>query len=384
MNRKRRGRGEGAIFQRADGLWVSSLSLGYDGRGKRKRQTVYGKTKQEVQEKLVKLRQQASTGMIAEVSKLTVAGFLDQWLATARAGISNGTYAVYDQHVRNLIKPHIGGIRLASLNALIIQSLYRSLNESGKSASQQRKAGVTLRAACSWGVTAGLLADNPVKRTKMPKHDAPEPKPIELEQLATFVKSARQDRLFALYPLAVDSGCRQGELLALTWRDDVDFDRGSVSITKSLEEVGGKLAIRPAKTKKSKRTIMLSAFTVVALQQHRMAMLAEGSYDPAGPVFCGVRSKTYLRKSDLYRHSFRPILERAGLSFRFHDLRHCCATLLLMAGTDIKTVQERLGHSTAVMTLNTYSHVLEGSQAEAARKLNAILNSPPKTELGYS
>jgi integrase len=117
----------------------------------------------------------------------------------------------------------------------------------------------------------------------------------------------------------------------------------------------------------------LSAFTLNVLQEHRKAMLAEGNYGPDKPIFCGVRSKTWLRKSDVYRHSFLPILRRAGLSFRFHDLRHACASFLLMAGENYKTVQERLGHSTATMTLNTYSHALEGAQAQAAAKLNNIL-----------
>jgi integrase len=108
-------------------------------------------------------------------------------------------------------------------------------------------------------------------------------------------------------------------------------------------------------------------------------MLAEGSYATEKPVFCGSRNKGWLRKSDVYRHSFAPTLKRAGLKFRFHDLRHACASLLLAVGTDIKTVQERLGHSTATMTLNTYSHVMAGAQSQAAAKLNAILKAATLT-----
>src|SRR5262249_22055206 len=116
------------------------------------------------------------------------------------------------------------------------------------------------------------------------------------------------------------------------------------------------------------------------LADHRKAMVAEGSYGPDKPIFCGVRNKTWLRKSDVYRHSFLPIMKRAGLRFRFHDLRHACASFLLMAGENYKTVQERLGHSTATMTLNTYSHVLEGAQAQAAAKLNSILVNAAQDE----
>jgi integrase len=148
-----------------------------------------------------------------------------------------------------------------------------------------------------------------------------------------------------------------------------------VSITKSLEEVGGTLAVKAPKTERAKRTVTVSQFTLDVLLQHRKAIFAEGNFRPDAPVFCGSRNKTYLRESDVYRHSFSPALKRAGLKFRFHDLRHACASMLLAAGSDVKTVQERLGHSSPIMTLTTYSHCLQGAQAEAAKKLDAILSA---------
>ena len=247
----------------------------------------------------------------------------------------------------------------------------------------KRQAGVTLRAALSWAVRMNLAANNPAKLVKMPAHRKAKVKALEPDQIAAFLLAASSDRLSAIYPLAIDSGCRQGELLALTWKD-IDFGRGAVSVTKSLEEVEGRLSVKQPKTEKASRTIMLSAFSLDALQTHRKAMLAEGGYRPDGPVFCGPRDKGWIYKSDLYRHSFRPILRAAKLSFRFHDLRHCCATMLLMAGCDIKTVQERLGHSSPVLTLGTYAHVIEGSQGEAAKKLNAILENASRKQAEVS
>jgi integrase len=220
----------------------------------------------------------------------------------------------------------------------------------------------------------GLISDNPAKKAAMPAHRPDEARGLEPGQAAAFLQAARSDRLYSLYVLAVDSGCRQGELLALSWRD-IDFDRATVAITKSLEEVGGHQRLKEPKTVRSRRIMTISQVSLDALQEHRRAMLAEGSYGPDRPVFCGPRRGRWYRKSDLYRQSFQPILKRAGLSFKFHTLRHACASFLLTAGTDIKTVQERLGHSTATMTLNTYSHVLSGAQAEAARRLQVILTS---------
>lgn len=346
---------------------------------------MYGETKQEVIDGLHKLKNTYFNGAIPDVGAIKVKEFLDQWLVSVKATVARGTYANYDQHVRNLLNPTLGGVRVSKLNAMHVASMYKMLADKGHSTAMQRKAGVSLMAALSWGVSAKLLIDNPAKCVKMPRHEKPEIRILEPEQTAAFLKSARADRLFALYVLAIDSGCRQGEMLALNWRD-VDFERRTVSITKSLEEVGGSLAIKSPKTKRAKRTISLSAFTLDALQEHRKAVLSEGSYNPDGPIFCGVRNKTWLRKSDVFRHSFQPILKRAGLSFRFHDLRHACASMLLMTGTDYKTVQERLGHSSPMMTLATYSHCTSGAQAGAAEKLGAILlaasNEVSKSEVG--
>src|SRR5262249_18185036 len=130
------------------------------------------------------------------------------------------------------------------------------------------------------------------------------------------------------------------------------------------------------KTKKSRRRVALTTFTVDALAGHRKAMLAEGNYRLDGPVFCD-REGGHLRKSNVLRRSFHPILERAKLPrIRPYDLRHSSATLLLLAGEDSKVVSERLGHSTTRLTQDTYQHVLPGMQERAAQKLDAIFRQP--------
>ena len=142
----------------------------------------------------------------------------------------------------------------------------------------------------------GLIPENPVKRVKMPAHKRIEVNALELDQTAAFIQAAKADRLFALYPLAIDSGCRQGELLGM----DVNFDRGTVSITKSLEEVGGQLAIKEPKTSKARRTVALSEFTLETLQEHGKAMLSEGVIVLMVPFFAvrgtrlGFGSQTYI------------------------------------------------------------------------------------------
>jgi integrase len=167
---------------------------------------------------------------------------------------------------------------------------------------------------------------------------------------------------------------RPGELFGLEWRD-IDLDAGFLSVRRSLEEIDGQLRIKDAKTPKARRRIHLAAPTIAALHEHRRRMLAEGFV--AGPVFCDTKGG-YLRNANVRQNSFKPILERAGLpSIRLYDLRHTCATMLLLADEPAKVVSERLGHSTITLTLDTYSHVLPTMQQRAAQKMGRILGYKP-------
>ncbi len=376
MARKRRGRGEGSIYQRADGTWTASVSLGYDEKGKRKRKPVYGKTKAEVQEKLRQLQTDTALGRSTDGDKFSVADFLSVWLETIiKPKVAPTTYQRYEQHVRLHLVPHLGAVRLNKLTPLHVQQLYAAMEKAGDSPSERAKTGSTLRMALRRAVRLRFLVYNPALDVPKPKVTKEEIHPLDLDQVGKFLEAARRDRLYALYVLAVDSGMRQGELFALQW-PDIDFDGPSVQIQRSLEEIDGQLRLKEVKTGKSRRRIDLSPFTVAVLNDHRQRMLAEGN--ATGPVFCDTEGK-WLRKSNVTRRSFKPILRRAGLGaeVRFHDLRHTCATLLLMADENVKVVSERLGHASIQITLDTYSHVLPTMQKRAAEKMHRILGYVP-------
>ncbi len=194
-------------------------------------------------------------------------------------------------------------------------------------------------------------------------------------QVVQLLETARGDRLEALYVLAVTTGLRQGELLGLQW-EDVDLAGAALHVRHTLHELNGRLWIGEPKTRRARRQVDLPSIAVVALQDHRERMLIEGHSD--GLVFCDTQGGP-LRKSNLLRRSFLPLLKRAGLpTIRFHDLRHTAATLLLAQGVHPKIVQERLGHSQISLTLDTYSHVLPGMGREAASKLDALLMRTPE------
>lgn len=231
---------------------------------------------------------------------------------------------------------------------------------------------ITLKAATAYAVKMRLTPDNPCDPVPIPAKARQRSDGVSAADVAKFLTAAEPDRYYAMYVLAVDSGLRQGELLALTWAD-VDFARGTVRVNKSLEEVGGVLRVKEPKTRSSVRVVDLLPATVAALTAHRERMTAEGHGGDDAPVFCGVRRGQHLRKSDVYRLSFAPALRRAGLKFRFHDLRHASASLLLADGLDVKTVQARMGHSAAAITMDVYAHAMGLGQRKTSPTIEGIL-----------
>jgi integrase len=371
MARKRRGRTEGSIYYReADKQWVGSLSLGYDEHGKRKRRTVYGSSKKEVQEKLRQLQHDAATGRLAEANTLTVKEWLTTWLETAKSRVQPKTYLRYEQLVRLRINPHLGGTRLAKLAPVHIQQLFTALEREGVSARGRQMAGTLFHKALRDAVRLHLIPFNPAAEVEKPRPDRPKMEVYDEAQVRALLAVASSHRLYALFVLALDTGMRQGELFALAW-DDLDLEAGTVLVQRSLEEINGKHRIKEPKSGKGRR-IDLSPFAVEALREHRKAMLAEGNYRPDAPVFCAPEGGRPL-KPNFQRRVFRPLQKAANLpEIRFHDLRHTAATLMLLNDVNVKVVSERLGHASIQLTLDTYSHVLPTMQKIAAERMDAF------------
>lgn len=366
--RKRRGRGEGSIYQRADGRWCATVSAGYNGSGRRRRKTIYGQTKRDVQEKLKRLDPAA---VIRDASALTVRDFLKRWIDnTARPAVAPTTYQRYEQIARLQVIPYVGGVRLTSLAAIHVEQLYADLRRDGVSPRGIQMAGTLLQTALRHAVRLGLISHNPCQNVRKPRTAKAEMRVLTAGQVAVFLKAAESDRLYAMYYLAIATGMRQGELFGLKWAD-IDFEGRSVFVQRTLEEISGKLRLKETKSVKGRRRIELPQRAVAALTAHRKRMLAEGNI--SAPVFCDATGG-HLRRPNVHRRSFYPILKRAQLPrIRFHDLRHTAATLLLLAGVHAKIVSERLGHASIEITLNTYSHVLPTMQREAADKLDRLL-----------
>jgi integrase len=214
---------------------------------------------------------------------------------------------------------------------------------------------------------------------KLPRIDREEINPLTAGDANRLIEAAAGDRLEGLYTVAVHTGLRQGELLSLRW-EDLDPEVGTLRVRRTLTRTKGTYSTGEPKTKKSRRTVRLTAAAVAALQEHleRQTEVMEqlGSlYKPGGLVFAN-ETGGIINPSNLRNRSFAEILRRAGLppNTRFHDLRHTCATLLLSRNVNPKIVSEMLGHSSIAITLDTYSHVLPDMQEKAAKALEEALS----------
>jgi integrase len=201
---------------------------------------------------------------------------------------------------------------------------------------------------------------------------------LTVEQVRALLRAAQDDRLEALYVLAVTTGMRRGELLGLRW-SEVDIPGGALAVTGSLQRVTGKGLVRvEPKTGRSRRRILLTPTAIAALRRHQGAQAAERLaaadwWQDQGLVFCSELG-TPLEPGNMLRRSFHPLLHRAGLPWiRFHDLRHTAATVMLGRGVHPKIASEMLGHATVGITLDTYSHVTETMQRVATEEIEAAL-----------
>jgi integrase len=257
-----------------------------------------------------------------------------------------------------------------------LQRLYGNRQEVGLSAMSVRHLHAVLHRALGQATRWGLVARNVADLVTPPRAERHEMQTLSPEQARAFLEAAQGDRFAALYTLALSTGMRQGEMLALRWRD-VDLEAGTIQVCGSLEQ--GTLAIAEPKTAGSRRQVTLTRGAIEALRRHRVAQAEERLravfWDSRGLVF-STEAGTPVDVRNLIRRSFAPLLEKAGLPrIRFHDLRHTAATLLLGRGVHPKMVADLLGHTRISTTLDLYSHVTPAMQKEAVAVMDAVLGT---------
>jgi len=363
-----RSHGEGTILQRKDGRWQASLMI--DGQ----RRTVYAKTRREAVKKLTDLRQQAAGGL-PDPGKRTLSDLLAAWLETASPTLRPKTIHNYQRLCGLHILPTLGPVKLTRLEPVRIERMLAGIQAQGHGRTAQHVYAV-LHQACDFGLRWRWLSENPLDRVQHPAHRAARKDVWTQEQLQTFIEGSREHWLHSLWYTLVASGCRVGELLALTW-GDVGFDTGTLHIDKTLQRLAGKVAVGRPKTEAGQRTIALpaEAMKVLKAQRGRQALqriqAGEGWQNERDLVFTGLAGQP-LHVSTV-EHALRRECERLGVpALTPHGLRHLHASLLLAEGAPLPVVSSRLGHANTQVTASVYAHAVRG-QDDGAQAIERAL-----------
>lgn len=379
--KKTQPRRSGYIKKKRDGVFLVSIFLGRDANGKRRyvAKQIKGTIK-DAQKYLNTALSDRDKGIFVEPTALTVNDYLKKWLdAAVRPRVSRRTADGYAGLLERYISSPLGHKRLDKLQPLDIQKVYGEMQARGLSARVVRHAHSALhnalKQACKWG----LLVRNPSDLVELPKVLHKERRVLSPDEAQTFLKVAAMMPHGLIFELALLTGMRPEEYLALQW-SDVDMTTGAAQIKRALVRHKKSWSFEEPKTARSRRTIFLPAPLLRKLAAHKRKQAAARlklgvGWHAHDLVFCSEEGTPLSIPNLTYRY-FRPILEKAKLPrIRLYDLRHSCATLLLMAEENPKVVSERLGHSTIVLTLDTYSHVLPTMQQQATARLEKMLYS---------
>ena len=372
----RRGPNEGSIYQRGDGRWEGAVHIGYEN-GRRVRKFVIAPTRAEAAAKLGPLLKARDERRPIPDQRTRLGPFLHQWLdEVARPTVRASTFSSYEGIVRLHLTPDLGRLALAKLTPVDVQRLLNAKRAAGLSPRRVAYIHAVIRRALVTAERWGLVSRNVAKLVDPPRVQRHEIRPLSPEEARLLLDSAVGDRLVALYLTALATGLRQGELLGLRW-EDVDLEARRLWVRHTLARVDAKLVLLEPKTERSRRTIVLPEVAVSALRAHRtrqlMERLAAGTrWQDTGHVFATTVG-TPIEAARVTR-AFHAALARAGLpQSRFHDLRHAAATFLLAQGFTLEDVKNLLGHSSIVLTSNTYGHVLEQRQEQVAAGMDALL-----------
>jgi len=313
-----------------------------------------------VRDKLQVALQEKQQGIVPTgTATQTVAQFLTDWVENSqKQNVRARTYERYEQFVRIHLVPEIGYIQLQKLTAIQINNLYLKLGKR-LSSSTLNTLHMMLHKALEDAVRWGLLARNICDAVSAPRRTHYEIKPLTKEQAQLLLDTAKEDSLEALWVLALTTGMRRGEVLALKWQD-INFEQAMLQVRRIFTRAPGNRYIEAEpKTEKSRRSIMLTSFTVEALRRHRVKQLETklqmgAVWQEHDLVFCTSLGTPLNPNRAL--ELFKRLLKKAGLpDMRLHDLRHSIATILLSMGVHPKVVQELLGHNRIQETVDTWS-----------------------------
>jgi integrase len=368
-------RKNGQIIARGDGRWLVRVYLGRDQKTCRRKylnRTIRGGFRA-AQHFLNAQLKKSDQGRELDLDRLTVNEYLDRWLKLAvqpklRSKSASDYRALLDRYIR----PALGLHTLRSLAPLDLQRVYHQMYEKGLSKRTIHYVHAVVHAALEQAVGWRVMMTNPASDLAVPQPAREQMRVLDPDEARRFLEYAERTRYGVLFSLALTTGMRPSEYLALLW-SDIDWHAHTVSVVRTLEKGRG-WTFAPTKRPSSRRQVKLESWVAGRLWHLYIGEPSIPDLSPptARPIFRSRSGRPV--NSDYLARTFKRLLRAVGLEpMRLYDLRHTAATLALAAGVSAKVVSEQLGHASSAFTLDCYSHVLPHMQTEAAMRVESLL-----------
>ena len=375
---RRRSNHEGSIWKQGS-HWRAPVSV--DGR----RITKTFKTVDECRIWLQQTTRQVDQGLSYTTAKVTLEQYLEEWLNIHRSTLTPKTGDRYWQIARDYILPILGKYKLKDLSLARVERCYQTLQEQGASVRTIRYVHSILHRCFKDAIYRGVIGFNPVHGAQLPKKPHQEMAILDEYEAMQFLMAAKSNRYCTLFNLAIKTGMRQGELLALRW-SDLDWRKGNLRVQRQTQRVTGQGMVFVApKTKSGRRTIPLGDEMLQILRQHWEKQqlekaLAGERWQDLDLIF-PTRWGTTQCPSNVLKE-FKAVLHAAGLrKIRFHDLRHTAASLMLNSNVPAFVVSKILGHSKPSTTLDIYGHLIPVMHQEVGNLMDELL-TPIEVKMG--
>ena len=374
----------GSIRERKHKVWQITIELPKDpitGKRNRKYRTVEG-NKKEAERAMHEFITELEKGYYVANSNISITEWVNTWLEVyIIPNVSPTTLSRYQGMIKRYINPVIGHIPVQQLTTLAVQSWVNGLKISPSSGKEMSAATIkhayhVLKGAMDKAVLAGIIYRSPCTGIMLPKGQKKQAVIYDEKQIRQLLDAAAGTEMELVIDMELCLGVRRGELLGLEW-GDIDWEHNQVKIIRNRVVVDGKSVVKEPKTATSVRTLDVPLPLMQKLRKHKMQCMSNKlrlgkAYTATNYIIVHPDGKPIY--PEYLSQMLTKLQERAGLpKCRFHDLRHLCASIMLLQGINVKVAQERLGHKDIATTMNIYSHVLPSSAKEAAEKIGELV-----------
>ena len=372
---------KGSVRKRGD-KWSYYFTIGkVDGKYKKKEKSGFA-TKKEAETALREaLRQYETDGVISKHSDYTLQEYIQYWFDTIAINyLKFETMHNYKCVAAKHIYPEIGHLNIKKATPTVLQKYFSEKLKTYNADSVVSIIRNILSNTFKLAVKQDILPRNPMAQIELKSQKQKETamRVVNKNDIDNLLLEIKDTRYYIPFAIAIHTGARRGEILGLTW-DDVNFENNTISINKILQyQQGNGLVLSSTKTSSSVRTVLMTSTLVNELQEYRKSQLLRQEYYgdhyfSEHSFVCCNDDGSPINPLSLSQFT-KKISQKYGYRFRFHDLRHTHATMLLEADVNIKVIQQRLGHENIKTTLNVYSHLTNKLEEDAINKFDNYFN----------